>query len=86
MPGPGPQDVEGLAVGDRHEPGPDVAVGTQPRVGAQRREERLGGGVLRVVGLQQRAADPQDDSAVLGDDVLEGRQAHDGSTSHVRAP
>ena len=83
--GTGAQDVEGLAVRDRHQPGPDVAVGSQPRIGAQGRDERLGSRVLGIVVRQQRAADPQHDAGVLGDDVLERWQAHITSTPGTAA-
>ena len=82
--------VDRLAVGDRHQPPAHVAVGSQPRVRLQRRQERLGPGVLGVGRGEQRPAHPHHDRAVLLDDLLERtHQPHDVNVAArrgVRSP
>ncbi len=63
-------------MGDGDEPGLDVGVGGQVGVGAQRRQERLGPGVLGVDGSDDGAADPQHGRAVLGHHVFERSHLH----------
>jgi len=72
----GASDVDGAAMSDRDEPRLDVGVGGQIGVGAQRRQERLGPGVLGVDGADDGAADPQHRRAVLGHHVLERLHLH----------
>ncbi len=57
--------VDGLAMGDGHQPGHDVTVGAQAGICLHRRQERLGPGVLGVIGTQHRAAHAQDGRAVV---------------------
>ncbi len=66
-----PPLVDGLAVGDRHEPRPHVAVGAQPGVGGERRQERLGPGVLGVGCGQDRPAHAHHDVTVHAHELVE---------------
>ena len=69
-------DVDRLAVRDRHEPRLDVRAVGQVRVGAQGRQERLRPGVVGVDRPDHRAAHAQHGGAVLDDDTLEGFLHH----------
>ena len=75
-----PDVVDRLAVGDGDQPAADVAVRPQRRVGAERGQERLGPGVLRVARAEQRPAHPHHDRPVLGDDLLERSLVGHGHT------
>ena len=80
-PAGGANVVDGLAMGDGHQPGRHVTVRSQAGIRLHRRKERVGPGVLGVIGAQHGPADAQDRRAMLGDDVLEGWEVHTLRTS-----
>ena len=71
--GDGADDVDRLAVRDGHQPGLDVGVGRQVRVGPHRGQERLRPGVVGVGRPEDGPAYPQHGRAVPGDHRVERR-------------
>src|SRR5712692_3977503 len=68
---PAAGDVDGLAVGDGHEPRFDVGVGRKIGVGLHRGQEGFRPGVVGIRGAQDGPADAQYGASVRGDDGLE---------------
>ena len=76
LPATRPEPVDRLAVGDRQQPRPHVAVGSEPGIRPQRGDERLLPVVLGVGRPDQAAQQPQHRRSVLVEHGLERREGH----------
>lgn len=74
--GRAPDVVDRLAASDRDQPRLDVGPLVQVGVGTQRGQERLGPGVLGVVGAEQRGAHAQHGGPVASHHLLERNSRH----------
>jgi len=71
-------DVDGLAMGDGVQPGTQVLPVTEPRIGAQRRDERVLQAILGQVRTDGRGQEPMQLRGMRVHQHLEGWQAHVG--------